>query len=158
LAARRWLQDQSWAVKERVSLMGWASGGVASLWAVRPRAASNDGKPDFRSAVALYPGCRRLNDAAWSARVPTLILIGRADDVTSAADCERMVAGARGRSARATLMVYPGAHHEFDRPNTAVREVTGLAFTADGSGKAHAGTNASARVDALKRVTQWLAR
>ena len=27
-------------------------------------------EPDFRSAVALYPGCRRLSNAAWSARVP----------------------------------------------------------------------------------------
>jgi dienelactone hydrolase len=85
-------------------------------------------------------------------------LIGRADDWTSAAACEQMVAGARGRSAGATLITYPGAHHEFDRPDYPVRELTGLAFTADGSGRAHVGTNAAARADALRRVPQWLSR
>jgi len=157
-AARRWLQGQPWVAKDRVSLLGWASGAIASLWTVQPRLLPREDAPDFRSAVAFYPGCRRLNDHAWSARIPTLILIGRADDWTSPSSCEQMVAGARGRSARASLMVYPGAYHEFDRPDYPVREVTGLANTADGSGKAHIGTNAAARADALLRVTQWLKR
>src|SRR3984893_8176752 len=81
-AARRWLQSQPWTIKNRISVLGWANGGMASLWAVQPHAVPHDGVPDFRSAVALYPGCRRLSDLAWSARVPTLILIGRADDWT----------------------------------------------------------------------------
>ena len=157
-AARRWLESQPWTIKDRVSLLGWANGAVASLWAVRPRTAPRDGTPDFRSAVALYPGCRRLAEAAWSSRVPTLILVGRADDWTAAASCEQMVAGAHGRSALASLVVYPGAYHEFDRPDYPLREVTGLANTADGTGKAHLGTNAAARADALARVPQWLAK
>src|SRR5580704_811335 len=157
-AARRWLQNQSWIAKNRVSLLGWANGAVASLWAVQPRLVPHDGVPDFRSAVAFYPGCRRLSDLAWSARIPTLILIGKADDWTAPAPCEQMVAGARGRSALASLVVYPGAYHEFDRPDYPVRELTGLAYTADGSGRAHIGTNAAARMDALMRVPEWLAR
>jgi dienelactone hydrolase len=157
-AARRWLQGQGWSAKNRVSLMGWSSGGIATLWATRPRAAPRDGTPDFRSAVAFYPGCRRLGDAAWSARTPTLIMIGTADDWTPVTNCEQMIAGARGRSARATLITYPGAYHEFDRPNYPLRVVTGLAYTADGSGRAHVGTNPPARADALKRVPQWLMR
>src|SRR4051812_42402145 len=60
VAARHWLQDQSFTLKDRVSLMGWANGGIATLWAVRMRANPKDGMPDFRSAVAFYPGCRRL--------------------------------------------------------------------------------------------------
>jgi dienelactone hydrolase len=157
-AARHWLQDQSWSIKNRVALIGWSTGASTSLWAVRPRAVVHDGMPDFRSAVAFYPPCRRLGEAGWSARIPTLILIGRADDWSSAPVCEQMVAGARGRSAGATLITYPGAHHEFDRPDYPVRELTGLAFTADGSGRAHVGTNAAARADALKRVPQWILR
>jgi dienelactone hydrolase len=157
-AARRWLQAQEWSVKDRISLLGWSNGGIATLWAARPRAAPRDGLPDFRSAVAFYPGCRRLGDAAWSARIPTLIMIGRADDWTPAAACEQMVAGARGRSARATLITYPGAYHEFDRPNYPVRALSGLAYSADGSGRAHVGTNLAARTDALKRVPEWLTR
>ena len=157
-AARRWLESQPWTIKDRVSLLGWANGAVASLWAVRPRTVPRDGTSDFRSAVALYPGCRRLAEAAWSARIPTLILVGRADDWTAATTCEQMVAGAHGRSALASLVIYPGAYHEFDRPDYPLREVTGLANTADGTGKAHLGTNAAARADALARVPQWLAK
>src|ERR1700681_158074 len=151
-AARRWLQSQPWTIKNRISVLGWANGGMASLWAVQPRALPHDGVPDFRSAVALYPGCRRLSDLAWSARVPTLILIGKADDWAAPPACEQMVAGAHGRSALATLVVYPGAYHEFDRPDYPVRELTGLAYTADGSGRAHIGSNAAARMGALMRV------
>lgn len=157
-AARHWLQTQSWAMKDRVSLIGWSSGAIASLWAVRPHAAERDGLPDFRSAIAFYPGCQRLRDLAWSARIPTLILMGRADDWAPVAACEQMVAGARGRSARTSIVVYPGAYHEFDRPDYPMRELSGLAYTADGSGKAHVGTNSAARADALKRVPEWLKR
>ena len=156
-AARQWLQQQPWVVRDRVSLMGWSSGAIAALWAVRARTATGEG-PDFRSAAALYPGCVRLGHIAWSARVPTLILIGRADDQASATACQQMVAGARGRSARVVLHVYPGAHHDFDHPNRSLRVRTGQAFSIDGSGRVHSGTDPAARADALKRVPEWLKR
>src|SRR6202042_319405 len=139
-AARRWLQTQSYVKADHISLLGWSNGGVAALWTVRPTTASHDGGADFRSAVALYPSCRRLRETAWSARVPTLIL----------------VAGAHGRSARAEIVVYPGAYHEFDRANSPIRLRTGLVNTVDPSGRAHGGTNPAARNDALKRVPAWL--
>jgi dienelactone hydrolase len=157
-ATRHWLQTQNFVRGDHISLLGWSDGGIAALWSVRPNAAPRDGSADFRSAVALYPGCRRLRETAWSARVPTLVLIGAADDWTLASTCQQMVAGARGRSARAEIVVYPGAHHEFDRANSPLRLRTGLARTADPLGRVHRGTNPSARADALKRVPQWLAR
>ena len=110
----------------------------------------------IRAAVAFYPGCQQLRNSAWSARVPTLILIGRADDWTPPGPCEQMVAEARGRSARAAIVVYPGAYHGFDRANAPIRIRTGLVNTADPSGRAHGGTNPAARNDALKRVPVWL--
>jgi dienelactone hydrolase len=150
-AARRWLQTQGYVNGDRISLLGWSNGGSAALWTVRPTTRPKDAATDFRSAVALYPSCRRLRETAWSARVPTLILIGSADDLTPTSVCQQMVAGARGRTARAEIIVYPGALHEFDRANTPARPRTGSA------GAAH-GTNSSARNDALKRVPEWLAR
>ena len=156
MAARQWLMQQSWVARERISLIGWAHGASALLWAVRPQLSSRGTEPDFRSAVAFYPSCRRLRETAWSARVPTLILIGSADDWTPASACQQMVAGARGRSARAEIVVYPGAYHEFDRANAPIRLRTGLVNTVDPSGRAHGGTNPAARSDALKRVPQWL--
>jgi dienelactone hydrolase len=157
-AARDWLQRQSFVQGERISLLGWANGAIAALWAVRPRTAPKDGRADFRSAIVFYPGCRRLRDTAWSARIPTLILIGASDDWTPARDCEQMVAGARGRSAHATIIKYRGAYHDFDRVNYPVHQRSGLAFTPDGSGRATVGSNPVARADALKRVPEWLAR
>jgi dienelactone hydrolase len=158
-AARRWLQTQGFVKPDHVTLLGWATGGVSALWTVRRRAVlQKDDKSDFRSAVAFYPGCRRLDNAAWSARVPTLILIGAADDQTSAQVCERMVAGARGRSAGTSIVVYPGTYHDFDHPNRPLQLRNGYASVADHSGKFHTGTNPSARADALRRVPQWLAR
>ena len=157
-AARRWLQEQSWVKADRVSLIGWSSGATSTLWTVRPRAAARDGSADFRSAIAFYPGCRRLNDAAWSTRIPTLILIGGADDWSPAAPCQHMVREARGRSAHAEIVVYPGAHHDFDHPNRALAQRTGLAFSADGSGRAHVATHAAGRADAIRRVPEWLSR
>lgn len=160
VAARRWLQSQKWVVAKHVSLLGWQNGGGAALWTVRRRArlAASEGTPDFRSAVALYPGCRTLRQSEWSARVPTLVLVGAADDWAPATACEQMVASARGRSAQAEIVVYPGAYAEFDHPDKPVTQFSGLAFSVDGSGRAHSGTNPAARADALRRVPQWLAR
>lgn len=157
-ASRLWLQGQNFVRSDRISLLGWSNGGVAALWAIRPTVAPRDNSKDFRSAVALYPSCRRLRETAWSGRVPTLILIGGSDDWTPAGACQQMVAGARGRSAKVQIVVYPGAHHQFDWVNVPVRLRTGLVNTVDPSGKAHGGTNPIARSDALKRVPEWLAR
>ena len=157
-AARTWLHAQEWVQKDRISLLGWSNGAAAALWTVRPRVAPKDGLPDFRAAAVLYPGCRRLGESSWSTRIPTLILIGAADNWTPARDCEQMVAGARGRSARAAIIKYRDAYHQFDRENLPLLELRGLAFTADGSGRAYIGSNPDARADAFKRVPQWLTR
>jgi dienelactone hydrolase len=157
-AARQWLQSQDFVRREHVSLLGWANGGIAALWTIRRRAAMHSEDIDFRSAVAFYPGCRRLGDSAWSARQPTLLLLAGADDWMAPGLCEQMAAGARGRSARITVISYAGAHHDFDHPNLPLALHSGLAFTADGSGRAQVGTDPVARADALRRVPQWLKR
>jgi len=157
-AARHWLQTQSYVTPGHVALLGWSSGAITALWTVRRAARPKDKQDDFRSAVALYPSCRRLDNAAWSARVPTLILIGAADDWTSAQLCQRMVADARGRSAGTAIVVYPGTYHDFDHPNRPLQLRGGYALASDTTGSIHTGTNQAARADALRRVPQWLAR
>jgi dienelactone hydrolase len=159
-AARDWLQEQSFIKPDRVSLIGWSNGGTSVLWTVRRHASvvAKDGKPDFRSAIAFYPGCTRLESIAWSARVPTLILAGGNDDWSAARQCEKMAANARGRSARVSVIVYPGAYHDFDHPNRPLQIRSGYAFSVDGSGRIHTGSNPAARNDAHRRVLHWLAR
>ena len=97
-AARQWLIEQPWVMRERISLIGWANGASAVLWAVRPQLAPRTLEPDFRSAIAFYPDCRISARTGWSARVPTLLLIGAKDDISSPPSCKLMVDGARGRS------------------------------------------------------------
>jgi dienelactone hydrolase len=43
-----------------------------------------------------------------------LILIGEADEKNPAGQCREMIAHARPDGASITLIVYPGAHHNFD--------------------------------------------
>ncbi|MBR0757897.1 dienelactone hydrolase family protein [Bradyrhizobium jicamae] len=155
-AARQWLVQQKWVARDRISLIGWGNGGGALLWAVRPQLLARNALPDFRSAVAFYPDCRSSLGLGWSARVPTLVLIGGRDDVTSPSACHAMVDGARGRSALARIIVYPEAYHDFDRANLPLRLISGSDAATPERG--HLGTDADARSDAQKRVAEWLAR
>jgi dienelactone hydrolase len=157
LASRQWLVQQPWAARERISLMGWANGASALLWAVRPQLSSRNVEPDFRSAVAFYPDCRISAGLGWSARVPTLLLIGAKDDVSSPPACRQMVDGAQGRSALARIVVYPGAYHDFDRANFPLHATSG---TSDATlpERGHLGTDPEARADSQRRVAEWLAR
>ena len=156
MAARQWLLQQSWVAPDRISLIGWANGASALLWAVRPQLAAQKIEPDFRSAVAFYPDCRISSGLGWSARVPTLLLIGAGDDVSSPAACRQMVDGARGRSALARIVVYPNAMHDFDRANLPLHALAGTDATAPEHG--HLGGDTAARADSQKRVAEWLAR
>ena len=116
-AARQWLVQQKWVAKSRISLVVWGNGAAALLWAVRPQMWSHNVEPDFRSAIAFYPDCRASFGLGWSARVPTLVLIGGRDDVSLPTACRQIVDGAHGRSALARIVVYPDAYHDFDRAN-----------------------------------------
>ena len=157
MASRQWLVQQPWAAPDRISLMGWANGASALLWAVRPQLSSRRVEPDFRSAVAFYPDCRISSGLGWSARVPTLLLIGGKDDVSSPPACRQMIDGARGRSALARIVVYPGAYHDFDRANLPPHAIAGTSDAAAPE-RGHLGTDPEARADSQKRVAEWLAR
>ena len=157
VASRQWLMQQPWVAHDRISLIGWANGASALLWAVRPQLSSRKVEPDFRSAIAFYPDCRISSGLGWSARVPTLLLIGAKDDVSSPPACRQMVDGARGRSALARIVVYPGALHDFDRANLPLHAIGGNA-DAGLPERGHLGTDADARADSQKRVAEWLAR
>jgi dienelactone hydrolase len=157
MASRQWLVQQPWAAHDRISLLGWANGASALLWAVRPQLSSRNVEPDFRSAIAFYPDCRISSGLGWSARVPTLLLIGAKDDVSSPPACRQMVDGARGRSALARIVVYPDAYHDFDRANLPPHAIAGTSDAAAPE-RGHLGTDPEARADSQKRVAEWLAR
>jgi dienelactone hydrolase len=119
-AAARWLAGQSYVDKGRLGLIGWSNGGTGTLYAMRPQSRH---EPAFRAAVAFYPGCRTLARAKkpYQPYAPLLILSGGADDWTPAAPCAELVDIARNHRALADIVIYPGAHHAFDRINLPVR-------------------------------------
>src|SRR5215831_14926498 len=154
LASRQWLTQQAWVARDRISLIGWANGASALLWAVRPQLTARGTEPDFRSAIAFYPDCRLSAGLGWSARVPTLLLIGAKDDVSSPPACRQMIDGARGRSALTRIVVYPEAYHDFDRNNLPLH--AGAATSDVGMPeRGHVGGDPGARADSQKLVAEW---
>lgn len=157
-AALAYLASRPDVKPSAISLIGWSNGGTTVLYSVEAQHAPQ-GPVDFAKAVAFYPGCRApLTPGHWQTRLPLMILIGSADDWTAAAPCQQLTASAQAAHEPVELTLYPGAYHEFDDPDRPVHVITGLAFTADNSGTAHAGSNPAARADAIQRLPAYLAR
>jgi dienelactone hydrolase len=152
IAAAQWLAQRPDTPPGGIALIGWSNGGSTVLAAARRTPDLPAGL--FRGFVASYPGCvPALHSRSWQPAGKLLILIGANDDWTPAAPCRELAA----KFPRdITLQVYPDAWHDFDAPNEPIRERSGLASTANGSGVAHAGTNPAARQDALRRVPEFL--
>jgi dienelactone hydrolase len=160
-AALLYLQGQSFVVRDRIGLMGWSNGGGAVLMAI---AAKSRGRPagfaapDFRAAVAFYPGScseQRLG-ADWTTSIPLLILIGQEDVWTPAAPCRELAQDAASRGAPVTFHAYPGAYHDFDWPGLKRRELA--AYTTRSGVVPITGEDPAARADALGRATAFLTR
>ena len=158
-AALQWLAAHADVDPARIHLQGWSNGAMAVLNTVKDGAPGRPASgPEFRSAVAFYPGCiqlARLPD--YRTRVPMLIQTGEADDWTPARHCEALVEKFAGRSAPMEIDVYPGAHHAFDGMG-AIRvrpEVRNLA--SDSGWGATVGAHPEARAKAYERTTNWVA-
>lgn len=159
LAMRNFLHSRPDVKGGSISLIGWSSGGSTVLAAIRVDRKPGDGRPDIARAIAFYPACRlQAESSGFEARVPMLMLMGDADDWTPPAPCDRLAKSARGRGENVDLVLYAGAVHDFDHPSRKPSERQGIAFTADGSGRARVGTDPVAREDAKRRVIEFLAR
>ena len=157
-AAARWLNRQPYVAAGRIGLLGWSNGGTGTLYAMRPTSRI---EPAFRAAVAFYPGCRTLSRARtpYQPYAALLILSGGADDWTPAAPCAQLIDIAKGQGAPADIIVYPGAHHSFDRVNLPVRyrpNVRNL-NKPDRLG-ATAGEHPGARAAAIQRTREFFAQ
>jgi dienelactone hydrolase len=111
--ALAWLSRQTFVDAGRIAVIGFSQGANTTLAAVDQhdfelfdRAADQT----FKAAIAFYPSC----SSDGSMTVPTLILIGEADDWTRASACTAMMARRSGAGSPVRLIVYPGAHHAFD--------------------------------------------
>jgi dienelactone hydrolase len=141
LGARDWLAQQRFIAAGRIGLIGWSNGGSTALEVAGNTAAM--GADGFRAVVAFYPGCRAILKRGWTARVPTTILHGLADDWTPAAPCQQLAS--RGG---AQFVGYPEAYHGFDHPNLSRRERK-AAYSERADGLVTLGTQAEARAQAI---------
>lgn len=159
--ALAWLQAQDYVRPDEIGALGWSQGGGVVLLSVgepsRGRPSPLTG-PDFRAAVAFYPGSCRDNrlPAGWTTQVPLFVLIGDADVWTPAAPCEAVMGAAAARGAAVTMQVYPGAYHAFDAPNVAKRELP--AYVTRAGVVPIIATDPAARADAQQRVPDFFAR
>src|ERR1700733_12254101 len=85
----------------RVAAVGFSQGGDSALKIAAGGAAG------FRAAAAFYPPCANL--AGASLGIPTLIVVGAKDEVTPAADCERLAK--QQAPGMVKFVVYSGAAH-----------------------------------------------
>jgi dienelactone hydrolase len=156
--ALHWLQGQAMVQGDRVGLMGWSNGGSTVL-ATIGALAKNDGRDDFRVAIAFYPGCTNfVKKNHWQPRVPMTIFIGAADDWTPAAPCTALVARASAQGCQAEIVTFVNAYHDFDHPNLPLKTRKGLAFTGNDQGVAKVGTDPEGRAAVLELVPELLGR
>ena len=126
--ALRYLARLGYVDPRRIAAVGYSQGGGVAL-----EIAASDAPPDaprFKAAAAFYPPCENVADARLE--IPTLILVGRSDRVTPAADCERLAAAQPDDGGRLQLVVLPDAPHRFDDPDLVEpRRIYGMTMKCD---------------------------
>lgn len=159
--ALAWLQTQGDIRGDRIAAIGWSQGGGTVLLSIGNHSLGRPADltaPDFRAAVAFYPGgCNSSRQAAdWTTSIPLLVLQGEADVWTPAAPCRDFLGAAAARGAKVSAQFYPAAYHGFDAPNVSQRELP--AYVTRAGVVPIVGTEPGARADALSRVPDFLAR
>ncbi len=106
--AKLYLESLPYVDPNRIAVMGWSHGGMATLEAVQIHVPSSS---PFQAAVAFYPLCTRM----YILNSPLLVMIGEKDDWTPAHKCKFHIKPQNGWP-RIVLKIYPGAYHAFDSP------------------------------------------
>ena len=158
--ALAWLQQQPFVARDRIAMIGWSNGGGAVLFALGKKVLGKPpgfAGPDFRAAVAFYPGScsEQRMGGDWTPTVPLTILIGENDVWTPAGPCKELADSAIKRGARIDYHAYPGAYHDFDWPNLKRKELT--AYTTRAGVVPITAEDPVAHADAIKRVQAFLA-
>ena len=112
IAAVEYINEQPWAAKQRIGLLGHSHGGYTLLRAVQSRFLLQES--GVKAAVAYYPLCDEQRDRDIA--IPTQIFIGEADDWTPARLCKQLeTSRLLKRPDLLQVTYYPGTYHSFDR-------------------------------------------
>jgi dienelactone hydrolase len=107
---------------DRIAVMGFSKGAVASVYSATDRFNHLYGNPSHRFAahIGLYTPCNVNYDADTAvAHAPLRLFHGIADDYVSIVPCRDYTARLKQAGADVTLTEYPDAQHGFDNPLSA---------------------------------------
>lgn len=133
----------------RIGVVGWSHGGNSALAAVNNIGLMAKLPLHFTAAVAFYPYC--IGGGEYI--LPTLILLGDADEWAPISQCQKLKAQSKNGGASIKLVTYPGAFHAFD-----VRELKkGISIEGQYGKNYWLQYNREAHEDAVEQVTTFLA-
>lgn len=142
-----------------IAILGQSLGVAAMFYTIaegaRPKELSAE--QDFRAAIAFYPPCQLFlaREPKWKPRQQ--LLLGEADNFSSAAPCKELLAVAVASGGPPIeAHWYPGVYHAFDHPNLPERVLTNVKLPPDGHSPT-VGSNPEARADAILKVKALLA-
>jgi dienelactone hydrolase len=130
--------------RSRVMLQGWSNGGSTTLNVLYRQAKRvQAGKPRFRAALALYPGCGRKSLISQRYRVDAdlWVFLAGADDEVSPKICANVLRRATAVHGHIDVTTYAGATHNFDDPGTSKQSIP---------------ANRAAREDVVRRSAELL--
>ena len=147
--ALAYLQGLPFVDGARIGVVGWSHGGNSALAAANNTGLTGNLPQRFKAAIAFYPYCIGSGDYI----LPTLILLGGADEWGPPNQCQELKAQSKNGGASIELVVYPGVFHAFDvlelKKGLSVEGLYGKSYWLQYNKKAHE--------DAAKRVKSFLA-
>ncbi len=158
-AALRYLAARADVDPGAIFVLGWSHGGSTVTGVVRPQATGREPSgPQFKAAVAFYPGCERpLGSKSYRTTMPLLILHGEADDWTPAAPCVELGQKLQAAGQPVKTITYAGAHHGFDQPVAGIRFLPKVYNPRmPGEQGAHVGQHPQARLEAIDEVRRFV--
>jgi dienelactone hydrolase len=129
--------------RERVVMMGFSYGGMASVIAAYAQVAAlfAPGGERFAGHVSFYGPCIARFEDPRTTGAPVLMLFGDGDAIMNADRCAETIADLERGGSAARMIVYPGARHQWDGsrdvPWRAPRHLADCAVTVDADGDIH---------------------
>jgi dienelactone hydrolase len=113
-AAKSYLASLKYVDSQRIAVMGWSYGGVATILSVTTESGIKNQNDYFRAGIAFYPGCRQ--EVRATLKAPLLILIGEKDSWTPPSVCKKLeyTLNWDKKSHQLLFKIYPNTFHAFD--------------------------------------------
>ncbi|WP_051709617.1 dienelactone hydrolase family protein [Andreprevotia chitinilytica] len=144
-----WLKARREIDANRVGVLGWSNGASTVLKLV------GRNNPGIKVAVAFYPSCTSLlKQKQYNPIIPTLVLIGEADDWVSADACKQLDDRIVGDTFH--VVTYPGVYHDFDVPNSEYKQRFDVPNGVNPGKGVTTAPDPKATEDAYRRTFKWL--